>query len=513
MHRHAGPSGSQVDLLPLPLHLIGAQDLLGGGGEQVLEQIHHVVEIGVGLVELHGGELRIVLRVHALIAENAADLIHPVQTAHNETLQGQLGGDAHKHVDVQGVVVGDEGTGSGAAGDGVQDGGLHLHIAPAVQEVPHMLDELGADDEVALHLRVDDQVHISLAVAQLGVGQAVKFLRQGQKGLGQQGHRLHPDGHLPPLGAEHDALHSHDVADIQLLEAVVLLPIHLVPAGIELDAARLVLQVAEGHLAHAPLGHEPPGQRDLAALHGVKIRLDGGAVVGDLIFGDLEGVTPPLLELLQLVPADLEQLGQVLLLVLLFSHVVSLLSLWMAGRSALLHLQQLVLDASGGGVHHHLVSLALAQQGLAEGGVLRDGPVHGVGLLRAHDLVHHSLVEFLVQHGDRGAQADRAAVRGLLLDDHIVGQDLLDLSHAGVKLALLVLGLIVLAVLRQVSERAGLLDQLGHFLLPNCLQIIHLVLKLFQALGAEFIFLCHDSLHTFQTALRGGPGADDRSRI
>ena len=156
-----------------------------------------------------------------------------------------------------------------------------------------MLDELGADDEVALHLRVDDQVHISLAVAQLGVGQAVKFLRQGQKGLGQQGHRLHPDGHLPPLGAEHDALHSHDVADIQLLEAVVLLPIHLVPAGIELDAARLVLQVAEGHLAHAPLGHEPPGQRDLAALHGVKIRLDGGAVVGDLIFGDLEGVTPP----------------------------------------------------------------------------------------------------------------------------------------------------------------------------------------------------------------------------
>ena len=42
---------SQVDLLPLPLHLIGAQDLLGGGGEQVLEQIHHVVEIGVGLVE------------------------------------------------------------------------------------------------------------------------------------------------------------------------------------------------------------------------------------------------------------------------------------------------------------------------------------------------------------------------------------------------------------------------------------------------------------------------------
>ena len=67
------------------------------------------------------------------------------------------------------------------------------------------------------------------------------------------------------------------------------------------------------HLAHAPLGHEPPGQRDLAASMASN-PLDGGAVVGDLIFGDLEGVTPPLLELLQLVPADLKQLGQVLLL-------------------------------------------------------------------------------------------------------------------------------------------------------------------------------------------------------
>ena len=82
-----GPAGGQVDLLALPLHLIGAQDLLGGGGEQVLEQIHHAVEVGVGLVELHGGELGVVLGVHALVAEDAADLIHPVQAAHDQPLQ------------------------------------------------------------------------------------------------------------------------------------------------------------------------------------------------------------------------------------------------------------------------------------------------------------------------------------------------------------------------------------------------------------------------------------------
>ena len=133
-----GQPGVRSIFSPCHVHLIGAQDLLGGGGEQVLEQVHHVVEVGVGLVELHGGELRVVLGVHALVAEDAADLIHPLQAADDEPLQVQLGGDAHVHVDVQGVVVGDEGAGGGAAGDGVQHGGLHLHVAPAIQEGPQV---------------------------------------------------------------------------------------------------------------------------------------------------------------------------------------------------------------------------------------------------------------------------------------------------------------------------------------------------------------------------------------
>ena len=164
--------------------------------------------------------------------------------------------------------------------------------------------------EGALHLRVDDQVHVPLAVAQLGVGQAVELLGQGQQGLAQQGDGLHPHGHLAPLGAEDHALHAHDVADVELLEAVVLRLVHLVPPGVELDAARLVLQVAEGHLAHAALGHEAAGDGHLRALQGVKIRLDVGAVVVYLILGDLKGIVPrSRWSSLQLVPADLGQLG------------------------------------------------------------------------------------------------------------------------------------------------------------------------------------------------------------
>ena len=142
----------------------------------------------------------------------------------------------------------------------------------------------------------------------------MELLGQGQQGLAQQGDGLHPHGHLAPLGAEDHALHAHNVADVKLLEAVVLRLVHLVPPGVELDAAGLVLQVAEGHLAHAALGHEAAGDGHLRALQGVKIRLDVGAVVVYLILGDLKGIVPALLELTQLVPADLGQLGQVLLL-------------------------------------------------------------------------------------------------------------------------------------------------------------------------------------------------------
>ena len=176
VHGHTGPAGGQVDLLPLPLHLVGAQNLLGGGGQQVLKQVHHIVEVGIGLVELDGGKLRVMLGVHALVAEDAPNLIHPVHAAHDKPLQGQLSGDAHVHVDIQGVVVGDEGPGGGPAGDGIQHRSLHLNKAPAVHKVPDVLDKSGANDEVALHLRVDDQVHIPLAVAQLGAGQAMELL-------------------------------------------------------------------------------------------------------------------------------------------------------------------------------------------------------------------------------------------------------------------------------------------------------------------------------------------------
>ncbi len=85
-HSQARPAGGQVHFLAHPLRFIGTQKLLGGGGDQSLGNVHHPVEIRECLIQLHGGKLRIVLGDHALVAEDAADFVHPVHSSHNQPL-------------------------------------------------------------------------------------------------------------------------------------------------------------------------------------------------------------------------------------------------------------------------------------------------------------------------------------------------------------------------------------------------------------------------------------------
>ena len=174
------------------------------------------MEISVGLVELHRGEFGVVLGVHALIAEDASDLIDALHTAHDQTLQRQLGGDAHIHINVQRIVMGDERTGSGTAGNGIEHRGFHFDIAHIVQIAAHELDELGTGDEGLLHIGVHHQVQIALTVPGIGVLEAMPLLRQRTQALGEQGQlfSLHRD--LTPAGTEYFAFHADDVAQVHL---------------------------------------------------------------------------------------------------------------------------------------------------------------------------------------------------------------------------------------------------------------------------------------------------------
>ena len=87
----------------------GPEHGLGHAAEQVLGEVHEVAVIGVGLVELHHGEFRVVAGGEPLVPEVAVDLVDPLEAADHQALEVQLRGDAQVELHVQGVVVGDEG--------------------------------------------------------------------------------------------------------------------------------------------------------------------------------------------------------------------------------------------------------------------------------------------------------------------------------------------------------------------------------------------------------------------
>ena len=305
---------AHVDLVALVGDDQAAADLLSQPLVQLFHQVHHAVVVGERLVQLDGGELGVVLGVHALVAEDAAHLVHTVHAAHHQPLEVQLGLDAQDHVHVQGVVVGDERPGRRADLKGGQDGGVHLQKTLLVQIGADLLQDAAALDEGVLDFGVGDQVHVALAVTHFGVGQAVELFRQGAQALGQQGQLGDPQAQLAGLGAEHLAPHADDVAHVQLFEGGVGLLPQLVPADVELDVALVVPQVGKAGLAHHPLGHHAARQGGGAAGVGLvgqagvfRLQVRRVGVLGEL--GNGKGVAAGGTQVGQLLAADLHLLA------------------------------------------------------------------------------------------------------------------------------------------------------------------------------------------------------------
>jgi hypothetical protein len=105
------------------------------------------VVVAVGLVELEHGELGVVLGGDAFVAEVAVDLVDAIHAADYETLEVELGGDAEFEVEIEGVVVGEEGAGGGSAGYGVHHGGFDFEVAAGVEEGAEGAEDGGSLDE------------------------------------------------------------------------------------------------------------------------------------------------------------------------------------------------------------------------------------------------------------------------------------------------------------------------------------------------------------------------------
>ncbi len=193
-------------------------------------------------------------------------LVDPLQAAHHQALQVQLGGDAQLEVEAEGVVMGLERAGRGAAGllRLVEGRGLDLEVAALVEEPADGGDDAGPLLEGVPDPRRGHQVEVALPVALLDVGQAVPLLGQRPDGLREDGEggRLH--GELPGLGPGGRSAGGDDVAHVEELEDLEGRLAHAVPLHPDLDLAGTVADLEEGRLAEAAHRQNAAGHRPVA---------------------------------------------------------------------------------------------------------------------------------------------------------------------------------------------------------------------------------------------------------
>ena len=125
-------------------------------------------------------------RRYPLIAEIAIDLVDFFEPAYGQSLEIELGCDAHIEIDPERVVKRFERTRRGATGDRLQHRGLDLNITVRVEEVSDPGDNAAARDENRARVLIRNEVQITLAVAHLHVGQPMPFFGKRLQGFGEK---------------------------------------------------------------------------------------------------------------------------------------------------------------------------------------------------------------------------------------------------------------------------------------------------------------------------------------
>lgn len=132
-HRKPRKRLGKVDFDAAAGHDLGAEDVSRDRADEVLGQIHNPVVIGIRLIQFQQREFGVVARVHTLVAEHAAQLVHLLKAADDQPLEMQLQRDAEVEVDVERIMMRDEGARIGAAGHVVQDRRFHLQKSALVE--------------------------------------------------------------------------------------------------------------------------------------------------------------------------------------------------------------------------------------------------------------------------------------------------------------------------------------------------------------------------------------------
>ncbi|CAB4898651.1 unannotated protein [freshwater metagenome] len=258
---HAGllPWLGQIDRLVVDGDHGGADGLAGSVDDEFLGEGDDVADVGEGLVRLHHRELGVVAGADALVAEHAPDLEDALHAADDEPLEVQLQRDPQVQGHVERVVVGDERTSVRSAGLHVQHRCLHLDVAVAVQGAPEAGDDRVAYLEGPAGFFVHDEVGVTLAVAGVGVGEALPLVGHGSQRLREQLEPIDLHAEFALTCGHHDALGPHPVAEVEIADLVERFVADNCLGDEQLDLVGAVAQRGEDELALFALEHHPPG--------------------------------------------------------------------------------------------------------------------------------------------------------------------------------------------------------------------------------------------------------------
>ena len=141
-------------------------------------------------------------------------------------------------------------------------GGLDLHVAVGLHVAADQADDGAALAEHVADLGVHDEVNVTLAVADLAIGEAVELLGQRAQGLGEEHELGGRNGELTTAGAQNASGGVDNVAQVKLAEKAPALLAQVVHAAEELNLAGNVLKDDEGCLALATERADAAGDRD-----------------------------------------------------------------------------------------------------------------------------------------------------------------------------------------------------------------------------------------------------------
>ena len=224
-----------------------------------LDQVRHLLEIGVSPIAFEHGELGIVLSRNSFVPEIPVQLEDFVEAADQQALEIKLRRDAEIKLQPERFVMGPKRLGRGAARHGLQHRRLHFEKAPRFHEIADLAHNRDPLFEDGARMLVREQIEIALAVTRLDILKSVPFLGQRPQRFPQEFELVHFQRRLAGLGQKTGSFHADEIPEIDQLEHLDHVIADFLRVDVNLDPPGGIAQVHEMAFAHVAMGGDAAG--------------------------------------------------------------------------------------------------------------------------------------------------------------------------------------------------------------------------------------------------------------